>query len=152
MRRSSSRALGRRKKPSRVATTARSSGRWGRSAGGWKLCGGLFYLPRSEAALAFLGDWERRLRLPGSGAKNQPHYNEALKAAGRKLRVELLPCGLFPNGARYASDAWRRAQREGPVAVHNNWIKGLEAKEARFRAWGLWRADGLGNASRRLAG
>ena len=55
--------------------------RWGRSAGGWKLCGGLFYLKRGDAAVAFLSDWERRLRAPGAGAKNQPHYNEALQKA-----------------------------------------------------------------------
>ena len=123
-----------------------ASARWGRSAGGWKLCGGLFYVPRSDAAVAFLSDWERRLREPGAGAKNQPHYNEALRAAaGSSLRVRLLPCELFPNGFRYASDAWRAAQRRRPVAVHNNWIKGHEAKLARFRAWRMWRGDG--NAS-----
>ena len=117
--------------------------RWGRSAGGWKLCGGLFYLKRGDAAVAFLSDWERRLRAPGAGAKNQPHYNEALQKAsvGGALSVRLLPCELFPNGFRYASDAWRRAQSRKPVAVHNNWIKGHEAKLERFKRWGLWHGD-----------
>jgi len=126
------------------------SAQWGHSAGGWKLCGGLFYLPRSDSALAFLREWERRLATPNAGAKNQPHYNEALRAiseegvdkgGGGSLRVWLLPCELFPNGFRYASVVWRRAQRRSPVAVHNNWIKGLEAKEQRFRAWGMWNAS-----------
>ena len=126
--------------------------RWGRSAGGWKLCGGLFYLQRWEAALAFLRDWERRLRSPGAGAKNQPHYNEALRAAtlqlAAPLRVQLLSCELFPNGFRYSSDAWRRANRRPPVLVHNNWIKGSEAKLERFQRWGLW----LGEANASSAG
>lgn len=104
--------------------------RWGRSAGGWKLCGGLFYLRRGDAAVAFLGDWERRLRAPRAGAKNQPHYNEALRAAAA-LRVRLLPCELFPNGFRYASEAWRRAQQRVPVAVHNNWVRRASAPRPR---------------------
>ena len=41
----------------------------------------------------------------------------------------------------YASDAWRRAQSRKPVAVHNNWIKGHEAKLERFKRWGLWHGD-----------
>ena len=110
--------------------------RWGRSASGWKLCGGLFYLQHGDAALAFLREWERRLAAPGAGAKNQPHYNEALRRSGLDLR--LLPCDLFPNGYRYASETWRRAQRAKPVLVHNNWIKGHEAKLARFKEWDMW--------------
>ena len=104
--------------------------RWGRSASGWKLCGGLFYLRHGDAALGFLREWERRLRAPAAGAKNQPHYNEALRAVscstsdtagcGSRLSVRILPCDLFPNGYRYASDEWRRAQRRKPLAVHNN--------------------------------
>jgi rhamnogalacturonan II specific xylosyltransferase len=118
------------------------SARWGRSAGGWKLCGGLFYLRHGAGALAFLRDWERRLAAPGAGAKNQPHYNDALRSATASgMAVELLPCDRFPNGYRYASSAWRAAQAphtRKPVLVHNNWIKGHEAKLARFREWGMW--------------
>lgn len=94
--------------------------RWGRSAGGWKLCGGLFYVQPAEATLSFLRDWERRLRAPGAGAKNQPHYNEALRASRERLDVRTLPCDLFPNGYRYASATWRNAQRRAPLLVHNN--------------------------------
>ena len=115
--------------------------RWGRSASGWKLCGGLFYLRHGDAALSFLREWERRLHEPGAGAKNQPHYNEALRTATSGLRVDVLPCDLFPNGYRYASEAWRRAQRRAPLLVHNNWIKGHEAKLSRFRGWGMWKDD-----------
>ena len=122
-----------------------TSVRWGRSSGGFKLCGGLFYIRRGDAADAFLLDWERRLRAPGAGAKNQPHYNDALRAAPQ-LAVRLLPCALFPNGYRYASDAWRRAQRQRPIAVHNNWLKGSTAKVERFKLWGMWLE---GNSSRR---
>ena len=74
--------------------------------------------------------------------KNQPHFNAALRDAN--LRVTLLPCNLFPNGYRYASEKWRAAQQwlNGepwrPVSVHNNWIKGHEAKLARFREWAMW--------------
>ena len=120
-----------------------SNRRWGRSAGGWKLCGGLFYLQHGNAALAFLREWENRLAKPGAGAKNQPHYNEALRTSSSGLSVQLLPCDLFPNGYRYASHAWRRAQGEGrrPVLVHNNWIKGHEAKLSRFKEWGMWMAE-----------
>ena len=112
--------------------------RWGRSASGWKLCGGLFYVQRGSAALAFLRDWERRLRGPRAGAKNQPHYNEALRAHQASLTLRLLPCDLFPNGFRYASAAWRQAQRRSPLAVHGNWVKGSAAKLERFRQWGFW--------------
>ena len=115
--------------------------RWGRSAGGWKLCGGLFYLQQGSASLAFLRDWERRLRAPGAGAKNQPHYNEALRAHRHTLPVRVLPCDLFPNGYRYSSATWRAAQRRSPVLVHANWLKGSRAKHERLREWGLWRGD-----------
>jgi len=109
---------------------------WGHSAGGWKLCGGLFYIRHSVAANAFLREWDRRLRAPGAGAKNQPHYNSALRETGIGFR--LMPCPTFPNGFRYASSAWRQAQSETPLLVHNNWIKGHAAKLERFRLWGLW--------------
>lgn len=112
--------------------------RWGRSAGGGKLCGGLFYLQHGEAAIAFVNGWEARLRAPGAGAKNQPHYNWALEAATDALLVHTLPCDLFPNGYRYARDDWRAAQRRAPLVVHNNWIKGHVAKRERFKAWRLW--------------
>ena len=105
--------------PHECERTYTQDARWGRSAGGWKLCGGLFYLEHSAAALSFLHDWERRLRAPGAGAKNQPHYNEALRASPQ-MRVHVLPCDLFPNGFRYANGAWRRAQRRAPIAVHNS--------------------------------
>ena len=111
--------------------------RWGASAGGSKLCGGLFYLRHGARSLALVDDWEARLRGPRAGAKNQPHYNDAIVATG--VAVSLLPCDLFPNGYRYASESWRRAQRRPPLAVHNNWIKGHAAKLARFKEWGLWR-------------
>ena len=110
--------------------------RWGTSSGGGKLCGGLFYLRAGEPALRFLDAWERLLRAPGAGAKNQPHYNAAVRATGLPLRV--LPCDLFPNGFRYADEAWRRAQRRAPVMVHNNWIKGHAAKLERFTRWHIW--------------
>jgi hypothetical protein len=121
--------------------------RWGGSAGGWKLCGGLFYLRRGDAAIDFLRDWERRLKAPRAGAKNQPHYNDALRAA--RLQLQLLPCDLFPNGFRYASDAWRSAQHRRPVAVHANWVKTPAAKLARFHSWGMWLGDDNRSAGRR---
>ena len=90
--------------------------------------------------------WEQRLHNPqgpiGNHLKNQPHFNAALRDAN--LRVTLLPCNLFPNGYRYASEKWRAAQLwlNGepwrPVSVHNNWIKGAAAKLRRFVEWGLW--------------
>ena len=94
-----------------------------------------------RASARFLREWERRLHGPGAGAKNQPHYNEALRAGASELTMRLLPCDLFPNGYRYASDPWRRAQRRAPLLVHNNWIKGHEAKVARFRKWGMWQGE-----------
>ena len=121
-----------------------ASARWGSSAGGWKLCGGLFYLQHGRASAAFLDEWERRLHGPGAGAKNQPHYNEALRTKASGLTLRLLPCDLFPNGFRYASEPWRRAQSRAPVLVHNNWIKGHDAKVARFQRWGMWRAEANG--------
>ena len=81
-------------------------------------------------------DWDRRLHAVGAGAKNQPHYNGALRETG--IGIRLMPCPAFPNGFRYASYAWRKAQRKKPLLVHNNWIKGHDAKRERFRLWGLW--------------
>lgn len=126
--------------PTECGRAYTTSPRWGHSAGGWKLCGGLFYLSHSDAALDFLREWERKLRAPGSGAKNQPHYNEALRTSD-SLQVRVLPCDLFPNGYRYTSARWRGAQRRTPVLVHNNWIKGADAKLGRFKRWGMWAGD-----------
>ena len=110
--------------------------RWGTSSGTGKLCGGLFFLRAGDRALSFLNAWERLLRAPGAGAKNQPHYNTAVRTTSLPLRV--LPCDLFPNGFRYADNAWRRAQRRTPIMVHNNWIKGHVAKLERFKQWNMW--------------
>lgn len=120
---------------------------WGHSAGGWKLCGGLFYLRRGAAAKGFVRDWQRRLRGAAAGAKNQPHFNDALRGSG--LPFATLPCDLFPNGFRYASDEWRAAQRRRPILVHNNWIKGHEAKRERFERWGMWLAPAENGSRRR---
>ena len=111
--------------------------RWGKSSGTSKLCGGLFYMRCSAATVALVRDWEARVRAPGAGRKNQPHFNDAIEAA-RNVTTVLLPCASFPNGYRYASHAWRRAQPQPPVLVHNNWIKGHAAKLERFREWGMW--------------
>ena len=119
-----------------AALSTRSAGAKGAAAGTSKLCGGLFYARATPRTLAFAAAWERRVAAPGAGAKNQPHFNAALDAA--RLPLRLLPCDLFPNGYRYASDAWRAAQRRRPVLVHNNWIKGHAAKRERFERWGLW--------------
>ena len=115
--------------------------RWGRSAAQWKLCGGFFYLQSSRAALQFLRDWERRLQGPDAGAKNQPHYNAALRAVAPSLRVEVMACDLFPNGYRYSSTRWRAAQNRTPIAVHANWIKGSTLKQQHLRSRGLWRTS-----------
>ena len=138
--------------------------RWRASSGTSKLCGGLFFARSSAATIALALDWERRVNALNAGQKNQPHFNAALDAA-RNVHVALLPCAQFPNGARYASPAWRRAQLthpqlahpqlahpqapqqdQGPVLVHNNWIKGHAAKRARFREWGLWRVNATGGS------
>ena len=94
-------------------------------------------MPRFVVAISAAHRSAGFLRGPRAGAKNQPHYNDAIVATG--VAVSLLPCDLFPNGYRYASESWRRAQRRPPLAVHNNWIKGHAAKLARFKEWGLWR-------------
>ena len=80
---------------------------------------------------------------PLSAVRGKKALGEALRAAaaGGALSVRLLPCALFPNGFRYASDAWRHAQSRTPVLVHNNWIKGHEAKLERFKRWGLWHGE-----------
>ena len=128
--------------------------RWRASSGTSKLCGGLFFARSSAATIALALDWDRRVNALNAGQKNQPHFNAALDAA-RNVHVALLPCAQFPNGARYASPAWRRAQLahpqapqqdRGPVLVHNNWIKGHPAKRARFSEWGLWRVNTTGGS------
>ena len=133
--------------------------RWRASSGTSKLCGGLFFARSSAATIALALDWHERVNALNAGQKNQPHFNAALDAA-RNVDVALLPCAQFPNGARYASPAWRRAQlahpqlahpqahqrEQGPVLVHNNWIKGHAAKLARFREWGLWRVNATGTS------
>ena len=120
--------------------------RWGKSSGTSKLCGGLFYMRSSAATVALARDWEARVRAPGAGKKNQPHFNDAIEAA-RNVTAVLLPCAAFPNGYRYASHAWRRAQPQPPVLVHNNWIKGHAAKLERFREWGMWLPAGNASSS-----
>ena len=82
---------------------------WGKSAGTWKLCSGLFYLQPGNASLAFLDSWAERLARKRAGAKNQPHFNAAIEETS-SLTSDVLPCDLFPNGYRYASEKWRAAQ------------------------------------------
>ena len=110
---------------------------WGASSGTSKLCSGLFLLQPGNASLDFVDTWAERLANKQAGAKNQPHYNAAL--AQSNLSASVLPCDLFPNGYRYASEVWRKAQGRPPVMVHNNWIVSALKKRKRFKEWGLWR-------------
>jgi hypothetical protein len=51
-----------------------------------------------------------------------------------RVSVSYLPRGLFPNGKDY----FAKGMRASAVLVHNNFIRGLDRKIARFKTHGLW--------------
>jgi hypothetical protein len=107
------------------------------------VCTGFFHLPpggrarTAQRTLLYLA--QRRLtthlRSGAAGYKgDEACINEELRA--RRHPHARLPAALFPTGRDFFDR--RLARPETAVLVHNNFIRGLEKKIARFKAHGYW--------------
>lgn len=112
------------------------------------LCGGLWWVQRSSAGLAFVSRWAELAASAPSGATNQPLYNKAAHFVKRPdhggLRVGMLSCERFPNGARFFhKPLWRDAPRRPVAMIHANFLKGADKKRLALAANCLWSPNGL---------
>ena len=73
----------------------------------------------------------------------QPALNYALRRTPG-LSYRILARDLYPNGAAYFVRGIRPPGSNGPVIVHNNWMRGAEGKRARFEQHGMWFVDDHG--------
>jgi hypothetical protein len=116
-----------------------------------KLCTGFMVMPRNtnrqkrrQAQLSLLNDTHalllKMLSQP-TGPKMRPMDDEDCMnqvVAEQAIDVNLLPRAIFPNGEDFFDMHMRGPQT---VLVHNNFIRGLDAKIARFKDHGFWLVD-----------
>ena len=106
-----------------------------------RLCAGLYLAhptPKAIKALTFTP--EEMVGMPGDQSFMR-------KRLGREkvARCVILPRSLFPNGSM-----WRKNPPPDPVAVHFNWIVGVEPKVEWMKRSGMWVVEG--SESGRLRG
>lgn len=70
---------------------------------------------------------------PGAGYRGDESCINEVISKGR-VPVSFFPRELFPNGQDY----FTKGMRARAVLVHNNFIRGLDQKVARFKLHGLW--------------
>jgi len=110
------------------------------------LCGGLWWVQRSAAGLAFVSRWAELAERAPRNSTNQPLYNKAAHFVKRSdrggLRVGILSCERFPNGARFFHQPlWRDSARRPVAMIHANFLKGEEKKRLALAANCLWRPN-----------
>lgn len=108
-----------------------------------EVCGGFYWLRPGGASEALLeGMFALFERQADERTGEQPALNYMLRRTPR-LRHAVLDRALYPNGASFFTRGLRPPPPQTPVIVHNNWLRGAEAKRARFERHGLWLlADG----------
>jgi len=106
-----------------------------------KVCSGFFMLPGNatrEYQHTFLHNTHQRLIAHiTSGSQDymddETCFNQEILSQ-RPSRVAVLDARMFPNGEVY----FKKGIRDHALMIHNNFIKGLQAKIERFKAHGLW--------------
>ncbi|XP_030829428.1 UDP-D-xylose:L-fucose alpha-1,3-D-xylosyltransferase 3 [Strongylocentrotus purpuratus] len=101
-------------------------------------CAGFIFFRATNASRAFVWEWIDRIHKARDNIPDQKILNELLEENFGDLRVKVLDSALFPNGALYFDDKWRRTQTVKPVIVHNNWIEDHDEKVLRFKSHGFW--------------
>lgn len=99
------------------------------------LCSGLYYAHPTREAIEALSFTSEDMEQHGG---DQDFLRKKL-GIERAARCSMLPRGLFPNG-----HLWRHRPPTDPVAVHFNWIEGVEAKRKWMEDSGMWCRDDTG--------
>jgi hypothetical protein len=72
-----------------------------------------------------------------SGSENEQYYlNQAFNKAKKELRYFMVPHELNSSGKWYTSK--QSKLKKPPIAIHNNWIVGMDAKVKRLKKFGQW--------------
>ncbi len=96
------------------------------------LCSGLYYAHPTREAIEALSFTPEDLEQHGG---DQDYLRKKL-GIERAARCSMLPRNLFPNG-----HLWKHRPPSDPVAVHFNWIEGVEAKRKWMEDCGMWCLD-----------
>ena len=96
-------------------------------------CPGLMAIKSSETTISFFKNLTHGLSLTSQA--DQPYINNII--GNSDVRVAALPVYEFPSGRQYFGQ-FSSVNRSKAVVVHNNWIKGHEAKFSRFLKFNLW--------------
>ena len=118
------------------------------------MCSGFVYVRPTPMVLLFLEAWHKAKQDPSHPVRDQVAFNHVLKKrryATKLKHVALMDRFGIPNGRTYFerwkpldgdSDA-KRAYKEQGVAqtmiVHNNFVRGYDRKQRRFKQNGMWK-------------
>ena len=112
------------------------------------LCTCVFYLLPTPDSISLLTQWEEEV-LTGTHLHDQRAFNTVAERLMLPLGGGSTANGVrvfdndeeFPRGASYS---WNKTSlsNQKAVIIHNNWIKGKQAKRDRFEAAGLWNPSG----------
>ena len=105
---------------------------------GPNLCGGFLLLNGTSTKVRNL--WRDMTQLhseildKGNSQSEQTLLNKMISSNEDNLSVKHLNVSFFPNGNEY----FDLKNAVDPVVIHNNYIKGIDAKIQRFKDFDLW--------------
>ena len=97
-------------------------------------CAGFFAITTNKVTMDLIRKWEKALMERIS--VNQLVFNNLIQMS-KNLKVATLNESLFPSGDKYFR-VFNDQERSKAVIVHNNFIKGIDVKVARFKEFNLW--------------
>ena len=97
-------------------------------------CAGYFAITSYNVTIDLIRRWEKALKERIS--VNQLVFNNLIQKS-ENLKVATLNESLFPSGDKYFR-IFNDQERSKVVIVHNNFIKGIDVKIARFKSFNLW--------------
>ena len=109
-------------------------------------CAGFVLYQATNATLSFVERWIAEINHFEEPRPDQQLLNRLLqknpvtKKPVPEISFNVLDKHKFVSGRCYFNETWRRAKNRSfkPVVLHNNWIKGHDAKVERFKELGLW--------------
>ena len=101
---------------------------------------GFYFMRAGEASERLMRRLQRIYQSPGtpSTMTEQPAFNQVLVTSGMRIRWQLLPVQLFPNGWAFRGRKVRPQAGGTPFIAHHNWIAGSANKRRVMREWATW--------------
>jgi hypothetical protein len=97
-------------------------------------CAGFFAIRSYRKTENLIRKWEKKLIERAS--VNQIVINSLIQMS-KNVKIAILNESLFPSGDMYFKK-FSEKDRDNAVVVHNNFIKGINIKIDRFKAFDLW--------------